>query len=52
MQLEVSQKLHLSQNSEFESLKESLIKTEKLNEQLKALDEEQHRKESSLMSQV
>lgn len=52
MQLEVSQKLHLSQNSEFESLKESLIKTEKLNEQLKALDEEQHRKESSLMSQI
>ncbi|XP_057377585.1 protein Spindly-like [Daphnia carinata] len=52
MQLEVSQKLHISQNSEMESLKESLQKTEKLNEQLKTLDEEQHRKESSLMSQI
>ena len=52
MQLEVSQKLHVSQNADMESLKELLQKSEALNVQLKALDEEQHRKESSLVSQV
>lgn len=52
MQLEVSQKLHVSQNADMESLKELLQKSEELNKQLKVLDEEQHRKESSLVSQV
>jgi len=52
MQLEVSQKLTSSQNADMESLKESLQKSEELNKQLKALDEEQHRKESTLVSQV
>lgn len=52
MQLEVSQKLTSSQNADMESLKESLQISEELNKQLKALDEEQHRKESTLVSQV
>nr|CAH0099505.1 unnamed protein product [Daphnia galeata] len=52
MQLEVSQKLHVSQNADMESLKELLQKSEELNKQLKVLDEEQHRKESSLVSQM
>lgn len=52
MQLEVAQKLHVSLNSEMELMKESLQKTEEFNKQLKASDEEQHRKESSLMCQV
>ncbi len=52
MQLEVSQKLMSSQNADMESLKESLQRSEELNKQLKALDEEQHRKESTLVSQV
>ena len=52
MQLEVSQKSHISQTQEMESLKDTLQKTEELNRQLKAIDEEQHRKESSLVSQV
>ncbi|XP_046653557.1 protein Spindly-like [Daphnia pulicaria] len=52
MQLEVSQKLTSSQNADMESLKESLQISEELNKQLKALDEEQHRKESTLVSQM
>lgn len=52
MQLEVSQKSHLSQTQEMELLKETLQKAEEINQQHKALDEEQSRKESSLKAQV
>lgn len=52
MQLEVSQKSHISQTQEMESLKEALFKVEEMNEQRKTLDEEQHRKETTLVSQV
>lgn len=52
MQLEVSQKSHISQTQEMELLKEALHKTEEINQQLKALEEEQHKKESSLVSQA
>ena len=52
MQLEVSQKSHLSQTQEMETIKESLQRAEEINQQRKVMDEEQSRKESSLMSQV
>lgn len=52
MQLEVSQKSHISQTQELESVKEALSKIEEMNQQRKMMEEEQHRKESSLVSQV
>lgn len=52
MQLEVSQKSHISQTQELESVKEVLSKIEEMNQQRKMMEEEQHRKESSLVSQV
>lgn len=52
MQLEVSEKSHLSESQEFEALKEALRRAEELNEQMRVHDEEQHRKESVFASQV
>lgn len=52
MQFEVSEKSHLSESQEFEALKEALRQAEELNEQLRANDEEKHRKESVFASQV
>lgn len=52
MQLEVSQKFHVSQTQELETLKEALLKVEAANEQFRSQDEEQHRKELSHASEV
>lgn len=52
MQLEVSQKSEISQCQEIEAMKDTLLKLEDVNQQLRMHDEEQHRKEMSRVSEV
>jgi len=52
MQLEVAMKFQNSQGQELESMKDALQQMDEVNQQLKSLEEEQHRKELSHESEV